>query len=460
MRGAAVVYTSYVLRLSAEPRQLLKLKDSLAQRFLLVAFGVLLLGMFAIGTWVTRKIESGVTQVAAATAALYINSVVAPHLQRRSSNDILSEPEIEALNQVLERPSVRSRVAAIKVWNKNGLVIYSTDKNLIGKEFLLNPYLPLAWDGIVAVKFDDLYDDDDPKALNGDQPLLQVYMPIRKAESGEIFAVVEVHERAEALSEQLSEADWHTWMVTALITASMMAALFSIVADGSKTIEQQRAALTKQVSQLSHLLNQNQLMRRLGYDLHDGIAQLIGLALLRLDRLKLTKRDRDNGSKIQKALSDAVTDIRNLCRGLLLPEIQDLTLGAALQFMARHHEQKTGTKVHCDIAELPEDAPQFVKLSLCRFVQEGLNNAFRHAGGKGQRVSASWDDRTITIKVSDEGPGMSVPSRATNNVRLGLMGLWDRIESVGGLMTVESIAGEGTCLTACLPLSTGESDGK
>ena len=92
-----------------------------------------------------------------------------------------------------------------------------------------------------------------------------------------------------------------------------MGALFSIVRDGSKTIDQQRVFLTERVAQLSDLLQQNEvlrqrveraarsategterLMRQVGSDLHDGPAQLIALALLRLDSLKLAKTDRES----------------------------------------------------------------------------------------------------------------------------------------------------------------------
>jgi signal transduction histidine kinase len=377
----------------------------------------------------------------------------------------------------MERPSVHTHVTSINIWKQDGLIVYSSEKDLIGKKFPLNPNPRRAWSGTVTTEFDDLHDEEDARELATGLSLLEVYAPIRDADSGEVIAVLEFHERAEALKAQLAESEWHSWVITALITLAMMGALFSIVADGSKTIDQQRIALTERISQLSDLLRQNRslrarveraarnatednerLMRRVGYDLHDGIAQLIGLALLRLDRIQRTKRDSDNLSKIQKALSDALTDIRNVCRGLLLPEVQNLTLREALLFMVRHHERRTGTAVDCYIPDIPEEAPQFVKISLCRFVQEGLNNAFRHADGKGQKVFASLDGKTITIEVADEGPGMSVSDGTADDVRLGLTGLRDRIESIGGTMIMESTLGVGTRIAACLPLTAGGSD--
>jgi signal transduction histidine kinase len=449
----------------------------LAQQFLLVAFGVVLAGMLAMGTLVSNRIEHGVAEVKAASAALYINNFIAPHLQELASSDRLSETSIRNLRQGLERPAVRSYVTSIKIWKQDGLIVYSSEQDLIGKRFPLNPNPKIAWSGTVAAEFDDLYHEEDAKDRATGLPLLEVYAPIRDSEHGNVIAVVEFHERAEALKAELAQAEWQSWLSTALITIAMMSVLFLVVARGSRTIDEQRVALTERISQLSELLQQNRLlrtrveraarnatednerhMRRLGYDLHDGIAQLIGLALLRLDRVQGTDQDRDNLKKIQKALSDAISDIRNLYRGLLLPEVQNFTLKEALIFMIRQHERRTGSSVTCNIADLPDEAPQFVKIALCRFVQEGLNNAFKHADGKDQRVGATWDGETVTIEVADKGPGMTATRESAGDGGLGLVGLRDRMESIGGELIVKAAPGSGTRLLASLPLGSGVSD--
>jgi signal transduction histidine kinase len=473
------VYVSQDIRLDAEPRRLLWLRHSLARQFILVAFGVLLLGMFTLGTWVARRIENGVAEIAAASAALYINSLLAPHLQELASSDSLSLSSIEGLNKAIDSAATRMNVTSIKIWKEGGLVAYSTDKEMIGRSFPVRSSLRRAWEGMIAAEFVNHHHQENARERATGLRLLEVYAPVRQISDGRIIAVLEFYEHADSLDAQLSEAERHSWAMTALVTIAMMTALFSIVATGSRTIDEQRIALTHRVSQLSDLLSQNQVLRSrveraarsaaednerfirgLGYDLHDGPAQLIGLALLRLDALNLTGSDQDNLVTIRCALSDALSDIRNFCAGLLLPEVQGLSLGEALLSIVRDHERRTRTTVLCNIFDVPPDPPLIVKICLCRFVQESLNNAFRHAGGQGQAVHAGWDGRTITVEVMDEGPGMCVPNMAVDRMRLGLTGLWDRIESIGGIMTVNSILGKGTRLTASLPLTTGDSDGK
>lgn len=475
------MYASHEITLGAEPRRFLWLTHSLARQFILVAFGVLLVGMFTLGTWVARKIENGVAEIAAASAALYINSLLSPHLQELATGDTISAGNLEALNRAIESAVARMNVTSVKIWNHDGFVIYSTNRSLVGKTFPLKPDLQRAWNGMISASFVDNDHAENARERASGMPLLEVYMPVRKIKSGAVIAVLEFYERADEFEAQLAKAEWHSWAMTALVTIAMMTALFSIVANGSRTIDEQRISLTQRVSQLSDLLHQNEFLRsrveraarnatednerfirRLGYDLHDGPAQLIGLALLRLDALAPVASDHDNLVTIRNALSDALSDIRNFCAGLLLPEVQHLTLSQALQHIARDHERRTRTRttVDCNISDMPPDAPQFVKICLCRFVQEGLNNAFRHAGGKGQQVTASWDGQTFKIEVADKGPGMPLEKGTDDRVRLGLTGLWDRIESIGGTMTVDSTPGMGTRLTAYLPLKTGESNGQ
>ncbi|MBO1904307.1 sensor histidine kinase [Microvirga sp. 3-52] len=467
--GTAAVCVDVRFDASSETKP--RKKRSLAGQFLLVAFAVMLVGMFAMGTLVSWQIEKSVAELKAASTALYINTFIAPHLQEITADGALSPDSVHGLKQAMERPDLQPSITSVRIWNHDGVIVHSDDQALIGKKFTLPPSSRKAWTGAIAAEFDDIPGDEEIVERFAGLPLLKVFAPIRSFESGNVIAVVEFHERAEALNSELIASEWKTWLSTALITLNMMGCLFVIVANGSKTIDRQRAALTERVSQLSELLRQNRILqgrieraaqnatednertlRRMGYDLHDGVAQLVSLALLRLDRIQGSRNDQDNLQKIQKALSDALNDTRNICKGLLLPEVQTLTLKEALLFMMRQHERRTGTEITCKIADLPEEAPQFVKIALCRYIQESLNNAFKHADGREQHVEVSWDGSTVTVEVADNGPGMSEESGSIGEPRMGLAGLRDRIESIGGALSIKSTPGNGTRIKASLPL--------
>jgi signal transduction histidine kinase len=103
--------------------------------------------------------------------------------------------------------------------------------------------------------------------------------------------------------------------------------------------------------------------------------------------------------------------------------------------------------VKLEVEAVPDTLPLPVKISVFRFVQEALNNSFRHAGGIDQKVICRFDGRDLELKVADGGPGF-VPETTTGaDGGLGLVGLRERIESLGGTLQIESVAGDGTILT-------------
>jgi signal transduction histidine kinase len=202
-----------------------------------------------------------------------------------------------------------------------------------------------------------------------------------------------------------------------------------------------------------------QCMRRLSEELHDGPAQLIGLALLRLHELDLTTGGGDSDEHggdvmwhIRSVLADALKEIRDLSAGLVLPELSNTTLSDSIATAMSLHERRTGKEVTSDIGSLP-DVSIAVKNCIYRLVQEGLANSARHAEGKGQQVNAAVIGDTLRIEVSDTGPGF-VPERASKTgARLGLAGLRNRIETLGGMFRISSVLGQGTTLIAWFPLA-------
>lgn len=194
-------------------------------------------------------------------------------------------------------------------------------------------------------------------------------------------------------------------------------------------------------------------MRRISADLHDGPAQLLALAALRLDALKpllaaspKSEEGRSDISLVRESLADALTDIRDICTGLTLPELDDLSPRGLLQNAAHAHERRTKTTVEVDIQSAPDELEKSMKICLYRFVQEALSNAFRHAGGAGQRLTCQYDGETIEVVASDTGPGFDPSMKSETSHGLGLPGLSERIESLGGSLQIVSAPGQGTRL--------------
>ena len=94
-----------------------------------------------------------------------------------------------------------------------------------------------------------------------------------------------------------------------------------------------------------------------------------------------------------------------------------------------------------------------MRICVYRFVQETLNNGYRHAKAEGQSVRLSVTGNTVTVETSDTGPGFEVASVQPKS--LGLAGLRERIESLGGQFNINATP-RGTVVTMRLGLEEGE----
>ena len=446
---------------------------NLAGQFALAGSLVLLVGMIVIGVWVTRQIEDGVTRNTAASTALYMTSFVEPLVQELSHSDTLSPDRQAELDTLREGTLLAQRIVSFKIWKEGGLIAYSSRKPIIGKTFDTTPNLRRAWLGDVAAEFDTLDDDEDAEERAAGLPLLEMYSPIRQTGTGRIIAVAEFYETADALKSNLFWANLESWFVVGAVTLTMFGLLSSIVLRGSQTIDRQHFALEQRVGELSRLLSQNvelrdrvqrasrrtteineKYLRRIGADLHDGPAQLLALAALRLDALNphlANSPSNPSGGRsdidvVRESLADALTDIRAISTGLTLPELDDLTPAKLLRNAASAHERRTRTTVDLDIQSVPDALDKSMKICLYRFVQEALSNAFRHAGGAGQRLTCRIDGEKLEVVVSDTGPGFDPSTKVEGAQGLGLPGLHERIESFGGTLQVVSVPGQGTRL--------------
>jgi len=445
---------------------------SLAGQFALAGSMVLLAGMVAISLWVTRQIEDGVTRNTAASTALYMASFVEPLVQELSYGNKLSPENEVALDKLHHTTALGRRIVSFKIWKEGGLIAYSSRKDIVGNVYQTTPNLRAAWAGSVTAEFDTLEDDEDAEERAAGVPLLEMYSPIREYGTGHIIAVAEFYETAEALHENLFWAYLKSWAVVGVVTLTMFGMLAGIVLRGSRTIDRQRTALEDRVGELSQLLAQNvelrdrahrasrrtaeiteQYLRRIGADLHDGPAQLLALAALRLDSLEPmlgeSIRPSDGRSDIEvirESLADAMSEIRNISTGLTLPELDAMSPTSLLENAARAHERRTETEVVLDIHTAPGNLERSLKICLYRFVQETLSNAFRHGGGKGQRLTCRVDGDMLEVAVSDSGPGFDPSRKVETSHGLGLPGLRERIESFGGSLQVISAPGEGARL--------------
>lgn len=453
-------------------------RQSLAVQFLFAGGVVSFAAMILIGSFITSLIEAAITRNSAASTALYVDSVIAPLLPDMQTTELLSDPVSRALDETSAQGALGGRLISFRLWRSDGLILYSNDKNLTGKKFALNDNLKTAFAGKMVAEFDKVDDAESTAERASGKPLLEIYNPVLQPWSGKVVAVSEFYEVANEFQHSLDQARARSWIAIGLFTLAFFLLLSAIVMRGSRTIDRQRDALGQRVSELSGLLAQNQALharvqraskrvaalnesylRSIGAELHDGPAQLVALASLRLDSPLLMEESvsmqvrETEISAIKQNLDDAMNEIREICNGLILPRIEMAALPDILEQVVRTHRHRTGSLVELETANDPAQLSASAKICVYRFVQEALNNGYRHGGGAKQRVSQTYRYGEIIIEVTDDGPGFD-PDRVPE-AGLGLTSMRERVESLGGRFGIHS-DGSGTKVTMALSMNEME----
>ncbi len=426
----------------------------LSARFALASAAILCGGALVLGTWVTREIEQSVLRRVAADSALYVEALIGPPVQSLADGSF-GERERTELARVVEGAGLGARLVSVKVWRPDGTIVYASDPHLIGQR-PASQGLTVALAGSVTSRRSDLVEEENAyeRALAGS--LIETYIPIRRASSDTVIAVAEFYQLPDLLEAELERARLSTWLIIAVATGAMYLSLAGMVRAGSDTIESQRHALEATVAELAATAQRlrevgaartetdEAVLRRVAREIHDGLAQDLATALLTLER---GSPSRDGLARA--AIESALAEVRDLARGLALPDLQTLTLREVIEQACAAHERKTGRGVGRVIGQLPESAPTPVKIAVCRVLQEALANAFRHAPSATACVQATWGDGTLVLECADDGPGL--PARPV--LGLGIRGMRERVELLGGHLDIASPSAGGTHVRASLPFA-------
>jgi signal transduction histidine kinase len=452
----------------------------LTAQFLIVAALIVCGSMAILGEWLSSQIAANQLRSRAEAGALYVEGFLARHVEEGPAGLSVSSDRQKELDDLLIGTELAKRVEGFRIWRQDGTIIYSTDKSLMGKR-LPSADIDKAFAGTVVSQLEIGHNDAGDIEPSANRSLIEIYAPIYRAGSREVIAVGELYEEAEEFIVQRDRAQRHTWAIVGATTLAIMGLLFLIVRRASNIIESQRVTLKSQLANAQALAEQNKklrkaadharmdatksnetLLNRIGSDLHDGPVQLLSLLILRLGD---SSPDPTKGSNLPKnapqelhpsrLASQVLTELRELSTGLVLPEIENMPLEAALRVAVERHEYATGSVVSASYVGLPDNVAYPLKICLYRVVQEGLNNAFRHASGLGQKVSASADAKSINVVVSDAGLGMVRPDEALGRARpLGLQGIRNRVEAFGGSVQFQQPRGDGTQLMVSVPLES------
>lgn len=437
---------------------------NLSMRFLAFGCVVMPVAAFVLGTWVSNRIEGGVTENYGAASALYFESLVPqlPFLQ--TSTDALSDDAKDELRQVFVQGALGDQVVTYKVWARDGTVLASFDPLLEDRTFQISEALSQAWEGRVAAEYEPVQLSDLVEGVSIELPLLGVYVPIRNVTTGDVVTVIEFYRRAEDLLVEIDQARRQTWYTVSAVFLVSGLLLFGIVHAGSRLIERQRADLLQQLDRNHDLQERvaaaaarstsqsDRVMQRIGLDLHDGVAQHLSLLALRLEGAGLT--DTEDATTIKNALANAMTELRAISRGLALPDIDALTLSeTVMRAVSDHNKAFTANARFEATGESSFQAKPPVKLALYRVTQELLANTQKHAAASQVDVKLDHTATDVAVTVSVDGVGFVTDRQDLQKESgQGLLGIRDRLLPLGGRFEIHSKPGHGTTARFSLPL--------
>ena len=466
-------------------------KLSLVHRFLLIGFLVLLAGMALIGTWVGGQIETGVVNGTGIVSNMYLDGAVTPHVQSLANADRLDGADQLALDRMLSGSHLGEHIVALKIWGRNGRILYnSAAPSLVGQVYPMERPLASAFAGEVRSRIVEKSElASEFKSLNWSR-LIETYAPLRAEGDRTVLAVAGFFQAADGLEQGVSAAQWRSWGVHGAVTLAMLVLLATLVRKANQTIATQQRELGEKVNQLTALLAQNehlhdrvnraaartmalneQFLRNIATDLHDGPGQGLALASMRIESLADTcgncghsagdnRTVTEDFHTIHLALQSALADLRAILRGLQLPEIEKFSVAETLQRAVDDHQRKTGVAASLAFDDAPEDAPLPVRITLFRVLQESLANGFRHGGGLNQRVLVTGAPGRLGVVVADDGGGFD-PGALKADGHFGLDWMRERVELMGGSFDVDSAVGRGTKVRVSMPLSQLEhADGR
>jgi PAS domain S-box-containing protein len=219
----------------------------------------------------------------------------------------------------------------------------------------------------------------------------------------------------------------------------------------------EHARAEKRLNQLTHQLItiQEAERTRIAQDLHDDIGQGMTDLLLRLNAIytDVSAEQEDIRLQIRGAVQSVealMNQVRQLAHQLRPPSLDSVPLSKALESLCSSFAQLSNIYIDYSSDEDLPPIPGPQSTALYRLVQEGLNNAVKHANASSIWINLDYIDGEVSLSLEDNGRGFSVTDDQNG---MGLWGLHERFRLLNGGLEIESAPGKGTRLYGYLPMA-------
>ncbi len=205
---------------------------------------------------------------------------------------------------------------------------------------------------------------------------------------------------------------------------------------------------------------QEEERKRISRELHDSTSQALTslmVGLRSLSQICPSDEVQRRVEELRMVASSTLEEVHSLARQLRPSVLDDLGLAAALERYVAECRSRYGLRIELAIRGLDEERlPPPVETAVYRIVQEAITNVVRHSGARNASVLLDRQGTTLLAIIEGDGKGLDLGADRPGGRRLGVYGMRERAELLGGRLTIESEPGRGTSVYVSIPLPAAE----
>jgi len=423
--------------------------------------------------WLYRQVAiSGIVQLAERTNMTLANAAMNPikpvlfefldtaaDFGRGSATPPPLPPEL--INSIKALMQDRT-VVRVKIFNRHGVVVFSTKPSQIGDDQNPNEGFNIAINGGVgsSLIYRDTFNAFD-RATEEDN-LMQTYLPVRASPAEPIHGVFELYTDVNRLVHQTERTEFIVVTGSVLILSLLYGTLILIVRRANKTIELQQRTISERTETLE-LLSAQMLKseeankQKLALELHEGLAQTLAALKLKAENGKQDHADDATAGSAQSivpALQEAIQEVRTLATDLRPSSLDDLGLLPTINWLCRELEQRhPDIRIERHIALQEQDIPKPLKAILYRVIVSVLNDLAQHTRSGSVHLGLWLDGDTLTLLIDDTAAEAldttAVPmAKIDPRLRAGFARMEELTTLSGGTFSASAHSGGGTALRA------------
>ncbi len=460
-------------------------RGKIVLRFALTGFLVFVLVGLTIVFFRTRDLRQREEQAAVSRAELVANDLIGPVLTPGLLERPMDGKRYARVAEVVDQVIASDRgIVRVKIWGPDGTVLFSNDREQVGFRPPMESNLEEAFDGEVEGEISNLDADENVSERALADKLFETYVPYKASPDAPVDAVIEVYRDYASIQAEIDRLTGTLTITLGVGLLILYVIMLPVMVGTTRTLRRQNEQLTEllereqaTVAELVELDRlQGDFVAAASHELRSPLTSILGYAnLLRSSAPPDDPIAHEAVDAIERQSSRMLRLVMNLLReSRIEAEREDASffpfdLDALVREVAADFHAD-GERVR---SEIPADMPE-VRCDSGKVADVLVNlidNALKYAEpGTPVTVGAEVDGGTLTIRVSDQGPGIDpddIPrifdrfyqadqsaTRAHGGVGLGLHIVRGLVESMGGQVHVDSVAGAGSTFTVRIPLVT------